>query len=77
MLKILDDLVCQMFHGNWAALESFSRQGAWRCTKPGCPAQARVQRHVLGAQHPIPLGVPVGPLSGRRHGAARAHNHAA
>jgi hypothetical protein len=41
MFKVLDDLSCQLFHGQWAEVVSYSRQGAWRCTKPGCASQAR------------------------------------
>jgi hypothetical protein len=40
----LDAVWCQLFHGRWAELVSYSRQGAWRCTKPGCRAQERVDR---------------------------------
>jgi hypothetical protein len=44
MLKVVDDLVCQLFHSKWAQVVSYSSQGAWRCTKPGCAAQARHDR---------------------------------
>jgi hypothetical protein len=41
VLNIVDELSCQFFHGEWAELVSYSHQGAWRCTKPGCAAQVR------------------------------------
>lgn len=46
MLKVVDDLTCQLFHGSWAEVVSYSRQGAWRCNKPGCASQARHDRAV-------------------------------
>ena len=49
MLKVVDDLACQLFHGPWAEVVSYSRQGAWRCNKPGCASQARHDR-VVGGQ---------------------------
>jgi len=39
MLRAWDVLFCQMFHASYADVVSYSRQGAWRCTKPGCRAQ--------------------------------------
>ena len=39
-----DAVWCQLFHGRWAETVSYSRQGAYRCTKPGCRAQARADR---------------------------------
>jgi hypothetical protein len=51
MLKIVDEAVCQLFHEKWTELVSYSRQGAWRCNKPGCPAQER---------HDEELGMPRG-----------------
>jgi hypothetical protein len=50
MFKVLDDLSCQLFHGQWAEVVSYSRQGAWRCTKPGCASQARHDRRVARAR---------------------------
>jgi hypothetical protein len=41
MFHVLDNLICQLFHGQWAELISYSRHGAWRCGKPGCASQAR------------------------------------
>ena len=46
MLKVVDDLACQLFHGPWAEVVSYSRQGAWRCNKPGCSSQARQDRAI-------------------------------
>ena len=34
-------VVCELRHGQWAETVSYSRQGAWRCTKPGCRAELR------------------------------------
>jgi hypothetical protein len=44
MLAIVDDLICQLFHGRWAEVVSYSRRGAWACTKPGCRSQANHAR---------------------------------
>jgi hypothetical protein len=41
MRHMLNELVCQLLHGRWARVTSYSRQGAWECTKHGCRAQAR------------------------------------
>jgi len=41
MLAIFDEVVCQLRHGRWSQIVSYSRQGAWGCAKRGCPAQAR------------------------------------
>jgi hypothetical protein len=41
MFEVVDELTCQLFHGRWAEVVSYSRQGSWRCTRPGCRAQAR------------------------------------
>ena len=49
MLAFIDDLVCQLFHGKWAEVVSYSRQGAWKCTKPGCASQARHDRSSAAA----------------------------
>lgn len=38
MLRWWDLLWCDLFHGRWQELVSYSRQGRWRCTKPGCRA---------------------------------------
>ena len=46
MLKVVDDLACQLLHGRWAEVVSYSRHGAWRCNKPGCASQARHDRGV-------------------------------
>ena len=48
MLKLLEDLTCQLFHGRWAYVVSYSAQGAYRCTKAGCGAQARHDRPLAG-----------------------------
>jgi hypothetical protein len=47
MLELFDDLFCQLFHARWAAIVSYSRQGAWRCAKGGCRAQARRSRPAI------------------------------
>jgi hypothetical protein len=39
MLGVWDSLFCQLFHGSFAEVVSYSRQGAWRCKKPNCRAQ--------------------------------------
>jgi hypothetical protein len=53
MNKLFDGVRCQLFHGHWAEVVSYSRQGAWRCTKPGCAAQARHDREIARrGQHP-------------------------
>jgi hypothetical protein len=38
---MLDEVFCQLLHGRWARVISYSRQGAWECVKPDCAAQAR------------------------------------
>jgi hypothetical protein len=38
---MMDELFCQLLHGRWARVISYSRQGAWQCVKRGCRAQAR------------------------------------
>ena len=53
MLAFIDDLVCQLFHGKWAEVVSYSRQGAWKCTKPGCEAQARHDRASARSRGPL------------------------
>src|SRR5690348_17358216 len=45
-----DELVCELFHSGWAKVVSYSRQGAWRCTRPGCRAQQRADRE---SQHKL------------------------
>ena len=54
MLEFIDDLVCQLFHGKWAEVVSYSRHGAWKCTKPGCASQARHDRASAGSRRPVP-----------------------
>ena len=44
MLEFINELICQLFHTGWAEIVSYSRHGAWRCTKPGCAAQVRHDR---------------------------------
>jgi hypothetical protein len=34
------NLICQLFHRQNVELISYSRQGAWQCTRRGCRAQA-------------------------------------
>jgi hypothetical protein len=59
MLKVLDDLTCQLFHGEFAEVVSYSRQGAWHCGKPGCASQATHDRDVLRARRRhAPLALP-------------------
>ena len=41
MLRLVQDLNCELFHSRWAEVVSYSRQGAWRCAKPKCAAQTR------------------------------------
>jgi hypothetical protein len=74
MLKVLDDAVCQLLHGRWAEAASFSRQGAWRCSKSGCKAQARHDRDLAAARFRAPFAAPP-PRIARRLVAPR--NHAA
>jgi hypothetical protein len=50
---MLNELFCQALHGPWARVVSYSRQGAWRCIKPGCRAQAR--RDALFVAVPVPI----------------------
>jgi hypothetical protein len=52
---MLDELFCQALHGRWARVVSYSSQGAWRCSKPGCRAQARRDSLLV----PVPVPVPV------------------
>jgi hypothetical protein len=54
MLTIAGELVCQLFHGRWVELVSYSRQGAWRCTKPDCAAQASHEAEVGNASSQPP-----------------------
>ena len=56
MLNALDRLVCEFSHARWLELVSYSRQGAWRCTKPVCRAQAQHDRQSRAAMaRPLPL----------------------
>jgi hypothetical protein len=41
MLRFWDELVCQLFHGRWTRMVSYSRLGSWRCDKEHCRAQLR------------------------------------
>jgi hypothetical protein len=76
MLSMIDNLVCQVFHARWAEVVSYSRHGAWRCTKPGCAAQACHDRaHSSSCRRPVPQRTPlemrrVGRI---RHKRARAY----
>ena len=74
MLKVVDDLACQLFHGRWAEVASYSRQGAWRCTKPGCASQARHDRVVGRQRQPqhafAPIQVAPTPRAAQRKHAA-------
>jgi hypothetical protein len=79
MLNIVDDLVCQLFHGKWAEIVSYSRQGRWKCTKPGCAAQARDDRASASSGCPVPVHTtPLNMRPGQRlrHRRARS-DHAA
>jgi hypothetical protein len=53
VFKLVDDLRCQLFHGKWARVVSYSRQGAWRCTKPGCAAETRHNRELFSARQNV------------------------
>jgi hypothetical protein len=64
MWKAIDSVACQILHRRWAVLVSFSRQGPWKCTKPGCAAQARHDRALLSvrpARVPLAVRAPVTP----------------
>jgi hypothetical protein len=77
MFKILDDLACQLFHGHWAEVVSYSRQGAWRCNKPGCPGQARHDRQVAEIRrHAAGRGV-LTPVQARASTPSISSKHAA
>jgi hypothetical protein len=76
MLEFIDDLICQLFHGKWAEVVSYSRQGAWKCTKPGCASQARHDRASAGSRRPVPArntSFEALPVQRRRKGQKRAH----
>jgi len=49
MVELWDEVICELFHGAWIEMVSYSHTGWWRCTKPGCRAQrrtdARRQQH--------------------------------
>lgn len=75
MLNLVEDLSCQLFHSRWAEVVSYSRQGAWRCAKPGCAAQARHDTSTVRSSQaarltrlPGKVTVP-GDASGSRHAA--------
>jgi hypothetical protein len=53
MLGFINKLVCQLFHARWAETVSYSRHGAWKCTKPGCAAQARHDRASASSRGPL------------------------
>jgi len=74
MLSVIDNLVCQVFHARWAEVVSYSRHGAWRCTKPGCAAQACHDRAHPSSSRPVPHRTPleVRPVGRIRHKRARA-----
>jgi hypothetical protein len=40
LVRLYHELFCQLFHTDQLRLVSYSRQGAWLCTKPVCRAQA-------------------------------------
>jgi hypothetical protein len=44
MLQLWDELFCQLFHGRWARVVSYSRLGPWACTKTTCHAAERYRR---------------------------------
>jgi hypothetical protein len=79
MNHMLDELFCQLLHGRWARVISYSGQGAWQCDKDGCAAQAR---HDAARSHVAPrrfetvrgqlaahgrLASPPAPVSHRAH----------
>jgi hypothetical protein len=72
MQKVLDDLICQLFHGRWAEPQSYSRQGRWRCTKPDCAAQAHHERELVDSGIRVSVDAParVAHRSGHMHGRA-------
>jgi hypothetical protein len=41
MLTVWDSLFCQLFHSSFSVVVSYSQQGSYRCSKPGCRAQRR------------------------------------
>jgi hypothetical protein len=50
VLGLWDSLFCQLFHGAFVEVVSYSRQGAYRCGKAGCRAeQAHERRQPLRA----------------------------
>src|SRR5438270_13895365 len=49
MLIAWDSLFCQMFHSSFAVVVSYSRQGAYRCSKTGCRAQRTHDAHLAVA----------------------------
>jgi hypothetical protein len=40
IIRLYYNLVCQLFHRQNVELISYSRKGAWQCTRRGCRAQA-------------------------------------
>jgi hypothetical protein len=56
LFKMIDELMCQLFHGDAAEVVSYSRQGAWSCTRTGCRAQARHARAALATQFEREVG---------------------
>jgi hypothetical protein len=50
MHHVVEDLTCELLHGEWAEVVSYSSQGAWRCGKPGCAAQVRHDRAAMASR---------------------------
>jgi len=65
MFEMYDELICQLFHGRWAEVVSYSRQGRWACAKPGCRAQMRHRQPRLPGRFGPLVQSPRGRLAGR------------
>jgi hypothetical protein len=49
MLTVWDSLFCQLFHSSFSVVVSYSQQGSYRCSKPGCRAQRRHEQQLVVA----------------------------
>ena len=61
LARLYQELFCQLFHTDQLRLVSYSRQGAWQCTKLACRAQAN---HAEAS--PSPSTNPLDRRAGRR-----------
>jgi hypothetical protein len=75
VLNSVNELICQLFHGQWSELVSYSHQGAWRCTKSDCAAQVRHDTALIGARLESRRMRAAGPVHGLH--ARPAHHRAA